>query len=231
MNHLKASLALAVALVALGTAQVSAELVHFEADDYNAGNTIQTINPSSGSTLPSARVYGVTGGNATVTFAEPLCIGVYDVDGVGKVLGAPVTQSQGFIDRWQGSYLNDPPSYALKARFASDLTTPTTVTYVEVDFCYTNSADLGKIQGYVAGSGLIETTVPLSEGEQRGTAVLYAPDGASFSYITATAGVSNMNVYITGLRYGTGPEVPEPGTIVSLLLGCVGLTLWRKRLA
>jgi hypothetical protein len=233
MIRLQASFALAVALIALGAAQASAELIHVEADNYLVGTTLTTITPPS-STLPSARVYGVTGGNPTITFPNSN-ITVYSVAGVGNVFGEVISQAPYYIDRWQGDYPGYDASYALKARFDGG-TTP--VTYVEVDFYRTNSNDWGSVRGwYDNGTSIVsvEETVELTETESSGTAALVAPAGFSFSYITMSNRDQGRNVYITGFRYGTGPEeppaVPEPMSIVSLLLGCVGLALLRKRLA
>lgn len=262
MAHRNASLALAIALIALGTAQASAEMITVDpsAPAYSDGDEITQILAPAGSSLPDAHLYVYPGYQHLL---NPTYRTVIATDGGVRVIAADAVDGHtpSVYTLWQSQWMLDDGAedgHALRVDFVPDVaavdlgtfsqgywhlpTAPSqyqTVEHVEVVLRSNEIGDWGAVQAWAAdGSLLKEKTVNLSA--QAGLSERVKLDrwddnlASDIAYITASGyGGHGITVYITGLAYGDSPgpvTVPEPASFVSLLLGCVGIGLLRKRL-
>lgn len=243
MIRRNASLVLAIAILALGAAQASAELITIDpaSSEFTGGQAIQWIAAPSGSISPAVQLFVNAQSQTTVTFSSIPNVMINRVAEGSYFAG--ITNLAATVESWQGGWMTganpDNAGYQLTARFREyETTTYVPVSYVEVDFEANSWGDKGWVRAYnAAGTLLGDVIVDLTAGPgTTGTAILDADDlGAQIAYITATAYGSGVNVLIGAIRYGDGPEepvlVPEPTSMISLLLGCFGLAWVRRRRA
>ncbi len=247
MIRRNASLILAIAIFALGAAQASAELIGVDPAAYSSGTLLYTVSAPPSSTLPNIQLFVNAQDEASPSFVGAPNVMVCDVGGVPCFVGVTST-GNGIAESWQGGWgIGNPGNdagYQLVARFRGDDLAFLTVPYVEVDFRANSDSDWGWLRAwndngtpydFADDTLLAETILDLTAGSgTAGTATLQA-GGTHFSYVTATAYGSGVNVLITGIRYGDGPEepvvVPEPASMISLLLGSLGLVWVRRRQA